>query len=237
MRDKNSLLVAGLVAFVLVFPFGYLVHLSARFPGSIAGTILGMMAAVLILLSLAYLPIKYVPALRDRVTRRLSMSTLLAIHIYTGVLGPLLALIHSAHKFNSPIGLALVIVILITVLSGYIGRYLLGQIAKALRGREAELAKFRLALGSARDQQIARPSADLGWFGRLFFTKDDAATQVGPEEVALALADAEYAVRSERVVHQAFRNSMLVHLAFALALLALLIVHIFAAVYFGLRWL
>lgn len=237
MREKSSLLVGGLVAFVLAFPLGYLVHLSARFPGSFAGTMLGVIAALLILIALAYLPIKYVPALHERVTRRLSMSTLLAIHVYAGVLGPMLALIHSAHKFSSPIGLTLIIVILVTVVTGYIGRYLLGRIAKALRGREAELGKFRIALEAAQTQQGARPASGLGPFGRLFFTIDDPGTNVGPEEVALALADAEYAVRSERIVNQSFKNAIRVHLVFALALLGLLTLHIFAAVYFGLRWL
>ena len=42
MRERSDIAVGLLVAFLLLFPFGYLVHVSPRFPGSLAGGIIGI---------------------------------------------------------------------------------------------------------------------------------------------------------------------------------------------------
>ena len=45
MRERNDILVGLMVAFIVLFPLGYLIHISPRFPGSLAGGITGMVAA------------------------------------------------------------------------------------------------------------------------------------------------------------------------------------------------
>src|SRR5690606_3633140 len=100
-------------------------HRSPRFPGSAIGGVLGVSGAVLMLIPLAYLIVKRIKILNRWVTRFVSMRTLLTWHIYAGVLGPILVIFHSSHKFDSALGIALTVMTLIVVLSGFVGRYLL----------------------------------------------------------------------------------------------------------------
>ncbi len=145
MRERSDIAVGLLVAFLLLFPFGYLVHVSPRFPGSLAGGIIGIAALVLMLLTLPYVAAKHIAWVDKALSRLVSKPTLLAIHIYAGVLAPILGLVHAAHKLESPVGLLLTILLLMTVITGFIGRYLLAQLGRALRGRRSELASLRAA--------------------------------------------------------------------------------------------
>ena len=126
MKERDRLVVSGLVVLLLLLWLGFLVHRDPRFAGSFWGGVLGVSGAVLILVPLAYSLVKRVKWIQDRVWRRVTMRTLLAWHIYAGILGPILALLHTGHKFNSPLGIALTAMMLLVVLSGFTGRYLLG---------------------------------------------------------------------------------------------------------------
>ena len=57
------------------------------------------------------------------------MRTLLTVHIYTALCGSILVLLHTGHKFDSPLGMALTVMVLLVVLSGFIGRYLMSHIS------------------------------------------------------------------------------------------------------------
>jgi hypothetical protein len=236
MRERALLIVGLLVVLLLFFPLGYLVHISPRFPGSLSGSLLGMVGAALILVALAFPIIKRVPWLKDRVTRRVSMSTLLAIHIYAGVLGPLLALVHSAHKFVSPLGISLVVSMIVVVLSGYVGRFLLARLGKAIRSRGGELAALQTGLAALpQDPPRDSPARPIGW-RRLFFEAEES-HGIDRTDVALALADAEYAVRSEQALQSVLQRWLNLHIIVAVILSVLLVLHIWAGLYFGLRWL
>ena len=87
-----------------------------------------MSGSLLMLGPLAYLVIKRVKPIKARLTRRVSMRTLLSWHIYTGLLGSLLVLLHTGHKFESLLGVSLTALTLIVVFSGFVGRYLLRRI-------------------------------------------------------------------------------------------------------------
>ena len=236
MRERASLIVGLLVALLLFFPLGYLVHISPRFPGSLAGSVIGILAVTLMLVALAYPIIKRVPWLKDRVARRVSMATLLAIHIYAGVLGPVLGLVHSAHKFVSPLGISLIVSMMVVVLSGYVGRFLLGRLGKAIRSRGGELAALQSGLASLpQDPVDDLPKQPIGW-RRLFFEAADS-HETDRADVAFALADAEYAVRSEQALQSVLQRWLNLHIIVAVILYVLLVLHIWAGLYFGLRWL
>src|SRR3989338_631156 len=145
MRERGDMAVGLLVAFLLLFPLGYVLHVAPRFPGSLVGGVIGVVAAVLMLLTLPYVVVKHVKAAERWTGRFVSKPTLLALHVYAGVLAPILGLVHAAHKFGSPVGLTLTGLVLLTVLSGFVGRYLLAQTARALRGRRSELASLQAA--------------------------------------------------------------------------------------------
>ena len=236
MRERGSVVVGALVVLLLTFPLGYLVHISPRFPGSLQGSLIGIMGAVLLLIALAYPLIKRVAWLHDRVTRRVSMSTLLAIHIYAGVLGPILGLLHSAHKFVSPLGISLVASMIVVVLSGYVGRFLLARLGKAIRGRGGQLSALQREFANIQDVQVGEQLTPVRGWRRLFF-ETGGSHEIDKGDVALALADAEYAVRSERAIQAVLQRWLNLHIIVAIVLYALLTLHIWAGLYFGLRWL
>lgn len=237
-QERESLVVGGLVVLLAGFPLGFLVHVSARFPGSLTGSLIGIAGAVLMLAPFAYLVIKRTPSLKARVTRHVSMRTLLAIHVYAGILGPLLGLVHAAHKFESPLGVSLTGLMLVVVLSGYAGRYLLSQLGRAIRGRQSDLAALRAALDRAAPAATAPAKGGLWRILRDGLVRRDAGTEApSPARLAAAIADLEFAVRAEALVKELFDRWLKLHIVIAMALYALLALHIWSGLYYGLRWL
>ena len=236
MRERTATIVGALVLLVLFFPLGFVVHVSPRFPGSLAGSLVGIAAALLMVAALAYPVVKRVPWLKDKVTKRVSMATLLAIHIYAGVAGPILAAAHSAHKFNSPLGIGLVATMMVVVLSGYVGRFLLARVAKGARGRAGELATLQAALagGALPNRAKAPPITGLT---RFLFERQGKSEPVTREEVALALADVEGAVRAEQAMQRLLKRWTDLHIVTGVLLTVLLVLHVWSGFYFGLRWL
>lgn len=242
MRERSDILMGLLFAFVLIFPLGFIVHASPRFPGSLSGSLLGIAAALLMLVPLVHVAARRIPSLGKWLDLRISKRTLLSIHIYAGVLGPILALVHAAHKFESPLGIALTGTAILVVWSGFVGRYFLIQVAKAIRARESELAMLRLGL----DAQPAKSEPSKGdtntglsrW--RFLFAPTDDLDPVDLADTrqrAEALADTEYAVRAERAVSRLFGAWRTIHIATSTLLYALLLLHIWSGYYFGFRWL
>jgi hypothetical protein len=63
------------------------------------------------------------------------MATWLKFHIFTGIVGPFLVLLHSSWKFNGLAGATLLLTGVI-VLSGFIGRYIYTRIPRTADGIE-----------------------------------------------------------------------------------------------------
>ena len=249
MRERERLVVGGLTALMLLLWLGFLVHRSPRFPGSAFGSALGIAGAALMLVPLAYLVVKRVPPLRRGVTRRISMRTLLAWHIYAGVLGPILALLHSGHRFASPLGIGLTTSVLVVALSGFVGRYLLRvigeeererrSVADALRAEYERLARTLRAGDAAVLAPLARPLR--GLFARVLFAEAGAATpSAAPALRALqlseALADVEHAVATQELFQRWFSRWLRLHIALTVVLYGLLAAHVTAELTLGLRW-
>ena len=141
-QERESTVVGGLVLLMLVLWLGFLVHRSRTFPGSGLGHAIGIAGAVLMLIPLAYVFVKRVPRLRKAVTKRVPMRTILAWHIYAGIIGPLLVLLHTGHHFESVLGIALTGFTIVVVLSGYVGRYLMRNISSELREKRRQLEQI-----------------------------------------------------------------------------------------------
>ena len=248
MQERSAIAVGGLVLLLLLLPLGYLIHASSRFPGSLAGSLLGIAGAVLMLVPLVYVIIKRVPFLKTRVTRHMSMRTLLALHVYAGVLGPILGMIHAAHKFRSPLGVSLTGMVLVAVLTGYVGRYLLARIAKAVQGERSDLAALTAAFDRASSAVRMSPQPALAGvlarLARILFIPADVVPGAAPAgdagrlvAVADAMADMESAIRTEEVMRNLFDRWLPLHILVAIILYGLLALHVWSGLYYGLRWL
>jgi hypothetical protein len=74
---------------------------------------------------------------RSRSARWGKMASWLQFHIFTGLVGPFLVLLHSSWKFNGLAGIVMLLTIII-VLSGVVGRYIYTAIPRTADGIEIE---------------------------------------------------------------------------------------------------
>jgi hypothetical protein len=252
MQERERPIVTGLVVLLVVLTLGFYIHRDPRFPGSLAGGVLGISGAALMLVPLLYLFVKRIPPLKRAVTPAVSMRTLLAIHIYAGVLAPILGILHSGHKFQSPLGIALTTMMVIVALSGFVGRSLMGQITAGARDQQQLLSGLRREYDRVADDLVQSPNqaATLrplaGFFTRLaapFFVRDRSGPAGLPSAAVRALrlsesmADLEYAIKTREVAKAAFGRWLACHIVIAIVLYALLALHIWSVWYFGIRWL
>ena len=247
MKEKERLIVGGLVVLMLVLWLGFPLHQSPRFAGSLWGGLLGVAGAVLMLVPLAYLVVKRNKRLKKFATQRITMRTLLAWHIYAGVLGPILVIIHTGHKFVSPIGILLTAMVLIVVLSGFVGRYLMSKINKEIKSKRSMLDEARRGYEDAVTEISGKPDESSLVevlrvpLVRLFFAPErlDAmpmSASVRAVGLAESVADLEYAIRSHEFFKRAFATWLKIHISLSIFLYILLGFHVWSAVYFGLRW-
>jgi hypothetical protein len=250
MKESERNVVTGLVALMMILWGGFLVHRSPEFAGSLTGGILGIVAALLMFIPLIYMIIKRIKPLKKRITATVRMPTLLAWHIYAGVVGPILALLHTGHRFESPLGISLTVLMLITVLSGFIGRYLMSQFSSEIRDKQKMLKSLRTDYHRIADtlcQRAKQPLAELiikrSLLAPLFLFSADSKRHADRRrsnmllQIVDAMSDLEYSVK----MHEAFKNWfgrwLKFHIVISLALYILLIFHIGIEIYFGLRWL
>ena len=251
MKERERILVSGLVILLLVLWLGFAVHRSPRFPGSLWGGALGVSGALLMLSSLVYSLVKRTGSLKSAVTKRTPMRTLLAWHVYTGVVGAILAILHTGHKFNNALGILLTAAMLLSVVSGFVGRHFMKQVSQDLREKEDMLRRMRESYRQTAEELARHPepavtlAASRGFAGRLagaFFARDE---EIEPGRLSLSsravslaesVADLEYAVKTHDLLKRRFAIWLTVHIATSLAFYILLALHVWAAIYFGLRW-
>jgi len=123
--------------------------------GGSIGHKLGITGASMMVLMLLYSVRKRVGALR----RLGPLSRWLDVHIYLGVFGPLLVVLHSSFKVQGLVALSFWSMVVVA-LSGVLGRYLYLQIPRTRAGEEVALAELE-----AQDRELSgqlRNRFDLG---------------------------------------------------------------------------
>jgi hypothetical protein len=246
MKEREGIIVSGTACVLLVAWLGFLLHRSPRFPGSGLGAVFGIAGAALMLLPLAYPIAKRIPFLHARITAHVSMQSLLALHVYAGIFGPVLAIIHTGHKFDSLLGITLTAVLLLVVVSGFAVRYLLTYVTHEITDKLLMLQTARGDLDSAWGvlenspvEMRALPApvllaAGLAAVG-IEFPSGGPASEVSRS--AEGVADLEYAVRTHELFKRWFGRSLKLHIVLSVILYLLLALHIGSGIHFGLRWL
>jgi hypothetical protein len=243
MRDREWTIVALLVFLMLTVWLGFLLHRSPRFAGSLFGGVLGVSGTILMLVPLsAYSIVKRVRIIKRRVTRWMSMRTLLTVHIYAALCGSILVLLHTGHKFDSPLGMALTAMVLLVVLSGFIGRYLMSHISQGLREKQQMLLGLQLGF-EQMSQDLAQQNvehasiqsvSDRPWSWLSWSQTEDSVSSV--TAVAGGIADLEYSIAVHGWMKNWFQKWLRFHLVISGVLCFLLAIHVWSGVYYGLRW-
>jgi hypothetical protein len=250
MKERERLVVSGLVVLLLLLWLGFLVHRDPRFAGSFWGGMLGVAGAVLMLVPLAYSLVKRIKWIQNWLWHQVTMRTLLSWHIYAGILGPILALMHTGHKFTSSLGIALTAMMLLVVLSGFVGRYLMGYFSRELLEKRHLLDDLKVAYGQAAGDLAQQPeqAALLGTFSGFFsrvlaglFVPSPAepavlAVPVRSLRLAESMADVEFAIKTHETFKRWFTRWLKFHIVISAILYVLLALHVWAGIHFGLRW-
>jgi hypothetical protein len=77
------------------------------------------------------------------------LASWLEFHIFTGLVGPYLVLLHTAWKFNGLAGILMLLTVLI-VASGFVGRYIYTAIPRSVDGSEMGEAEIQILLEHAQ---------------------------------------------------------------------------------------
>jgi hypothetical protein len=200
------------------------------------------------LVPLFYVGVKHVPIIKRRVTGWMSMRTLLTVHIYTALIGAILVLLHTGHKFDSPLGMALTATVLLVVLSGFVGRYLMSHITRGLREKQEMRRRLEIGFERMRDdlahQTVEQASTRLSlrqglapwnWFGGMSQTGEiDSVWSVNA--VAGAIADLDYSIAVHVGVKKLFLTWLRLHRVISTILYVLLAMHVWSGIHYGLRW-
>lgn len=232
MNEIERLTVGAVFTLLLFMTPAFVLHTSPRFPGSLTGSMLGIAGASLMVMLLVYPLAKYTAWLKGRITRLMSMRALLTFHTCAGVIGALLGILHTGHKYQSPLGIALVVTMLTVVVTGFVGRYYLPQVSIELREKQSRLATLR----SAYDRTTVALA------GRQVAAEGSPPSSSGLPGIPIlqlvdGIADLEYAIGSRETVKALFMGWIVAHVVAAILMYLLLTLHVAGEIYYGLRWL
>lgn len=106
----------------------------------------GIIGLGLIVLNLGYLARRALP----RGERFGSLRSWMSMHVFTGLIGSMLILLHSAFLPRSPMGTLSSLALWIVVATGLIGRYIYAHVPRSMQGRELELEELKRLLEERR---------------------------------------------------------------------------------------
>jgi hypothetical protein len=134
-RSNREFWLALLAAAVITAVYALVIRSTRQVPaaGSLFGHLIGVAGFLLMLAT------ESLYSFRKR-TRRASWGSMagwLQFHIFTGLVGPYMVLLHTSWKFNGLAGATTLLTLLIVV-SGFIGRYLYTRIPRTLESLQVE---------------------------------------------------------------------------------------------------
>jgi hypothetical protein len=154
MQQSSRELWLSFIAIILITViYVFVTILLGEIPGAseLFGHSLGILGFILMVLTETL----YTLRKRSRTARWGKMSSWLQLHIFTGLVGPYMVLLHSSWKFNGLAGLVMLLTIVIVV-SGFMGRYIYTAVPRNADGIEIEAGDL--------EQQIRQIDSELqGW--------------------------------------------------------------------------
>ncbi len=147
LRSGKELWLAMLAAILISALYGAVMYLTREIPpaGDLFGHSLGIVGFILMLMTETLYSLRK----RSRSARWGRMSDWLQFHIFTGLVGPFMVLLHTSWKFNGLAGVTTLFTVVI-VISGFVGRYIFTRIPRTMDGLEIEGTLSQEALKQAR---------------------------------------------------------------------------------------
>ncbi|HZW02354.1 MAG TPA: hypothetical protein VFF68_00385 [Anaerolineaceae bacterium] len=134
-RSYKEVWLALLAAALIAALYGWVVWSTRTIPAAagLFGHSIGVVGFLLMLSTETLYSLRK----RSRLARFGRLSTWLKVHIFTGLVGPFMVLLHTAGKLNGLAGVTTLLTVLI-VISGFAGRYIYTRIPRTLDGVEIE---------------------------------------------------------------------------------------------------
>jgi hypothetical protein len=223
--SRNRELVAALVTVIVVTALYIGISSYVGVPPSSGplGHMLGVIGFALMLLT----EVGYSSRKRSTGRARGTMRSWLGFHIYTGIVGPYLVLLHAAWHFNGLAGL-LTLMMAMVVVSGFIGRYIYTAVPRTADGVVLEAAEIGILLDQAR----AEASAALATGA----SRQPEATR-REKAAAERLRELERQMASLRWARRALATWHTLHIPLGIAMFVTAFAHIAGAIYFAtLSW-
>ena len=147
LRGNRELWLAFLAMLLITGLYGLVIGLTREIPpaSELFGHGIGIVGFILMLMTETLYSLRK----RSRSVRWGKMSNWLQFHIFTGLVGPYMVLLHTSWKFNGIAGVTTLFTVII-VLSGFVGRYIFTRIPRTLEGLEIEGTLSQEALKQAR---------------------------------------------------------------------------------------
>jgi hypothetical protein len=147
LRSNRELWWAFIAGIFITIVYGGVYLSTRKIPaaGELFGHTIGIVGFILMLMT----EVLYSLRKRARSASWGKMSSWLQFHIFTGLVGPYMVLLHTSWKFNGLAGATTLFTVVI-VISGFIGRYIYTRIPRTLDGLEIEGALSEAALRQAR---------------------------------------------------------------------------------------
>lgn len=133
MLRGKELFLAFFACILIAASYGFVLIFTRQIPAASGfyGHAIGILGFVLMLMTETLYSLRK----RSRSARWGRMAEWLQFHIFTGIVGPFMVLLHSSWKFNGLAGVTLLLTGII-VISGFIGRYLYTRIPRTADGIE-----------------------------------------------------------------------------------------------------
>jgi hypothetical protein len=147
LRGNVELWLAFITCVLIGALYGFVVLWTREIPAAseLFGHSLGILGFVLMLMTETLYSIRK----RSRSAAFGRLATWLKFHIYMGLVGPFMVLLHTSWKYNGVAGASTLLTGIIVV-SGFIGRYIFTRIPRTLDGLEIEGTLSQEALKRAR---------------------------------------------------------------------------------------
>lgn len=149
-RQSNREFWLALFAILVVSALYFLV-ITVRGQIPAASGFFGHMIGVIGFLLMLMTEILYSLRKRSRSARWGRMSSWLSFHIFTGIVGPYMILLHSAWSFKGLAGIVTLMTVIIVV-SGFIGRYIYTSIPRSADGIEIESSAIEQEIHYIEDE-------------------------------------------------------------------------------------
>lgn len=147
LRSNRELWLAFLAMILITGLYGLVLVSTREIPpaGDLFGHGMGIVGFVFMLMTETLYSLRK----RSRSVKWGRMSNWLQFHIFTGLVGPFMVLLHTSWKFKGIAGVSTLFTVII-VISGFVGRYIFTRIPRSMEGLEIEGTLSQEALKQAR---------------------------------------------------------------------------------------